>query len=291
MKKGLCAAILAVMLCSLLAPAFAETDAFDADDSILRLVNKQHKITAKYKPELVKPNVPTNRKDQAEYIYMRPEAAEALEKMFAAAKKKGYNLLAVSGYRSYQTQKANYERKVKETGPSQSTVAPPGASEHQLGLAMDLVCESYRNLYTKYLLETEEFQWLYKNCYKYGFVVRYQTGWYRITGFSVEAWHFRYLGVAHAAALTWLNVPYETYVEKARELPDYVITDGNAYLLYGLMNSGLNLVDDGKAFNEMLEMPAKTKKQRQASIKAMTKKLLPEGVTLKYALSGKVKVK
>ena len=279
----------AALILLLLLPAAcgARAGVFDADDSILRLVNKQNKISGKYKPELVKPKVDTNKKDQAEYIYMRPEAAKALEKMFKAAKKQGYKLLAVSGYRSYQTQKANYDRKVKNAGRGQTTVAPPGASEHQLGLAMDMVCESYRYLNTKPLLETKEFKWLYQNCYKYGFAVRYRKGWYKITGFSVEAWHFRYLGVPHAAALTWLNVPYETYVEKAKALPEYVLTDGNAYLLYGLMDSALN--GDGKAYQEMISRKAKTEEQRQKNLEEMTEKLLPEGVTLAYALSGKVK--
>ena len=279
---ALCVLLLA--LCVALPAALAGS--FDADGSILRLVNKEHKLSAKYKPELVKPDVPTNKKGQAEHIYMRPEAAKALEEMFAAAKAEGYTLLAVSGYRSYYTQKSNYDRKVQETGTGQTKVAPPGASEHQLGLAMDMVCDSYRYLNTQPLMETKEFQWLYENCWKFGFVVRYQKGWIRITGFSTEAWHFRYLGVAHAAALTWLNVPYETYVEKAQMLPEYVIQRGNAYLLYGLVNDALN--GDGAAFDEMIRLPAASTDQMKHNIKDMTARFLPEGVTLEAALYNRV---
>ncbi|MBQ9263293.1 MAG: M15 family metallopeptidase [Clostridia bacterium] len=285
MKRAMGALALGVMLAlTFLSGALAGS--FDADDSVLRLVNKEHKIAAKYQPDLVKPNVPTNRKDQAEYVYMRPVAAQALENLFAAAKEQGYTLLAVSGYRSYQTQKANYDRKVKKSGARQTTVAPPGASEHQLGLAMDLVCDSYRYLNTKPLMETKEFQWLYENCYKYGFAVRYQPGWIKITGFSTEAWHFRYLGVAHASALTWLNVPYETYVEKAQLLPEYVIQRGNAYLLYGLINNALN--GDGAVFQEMRDLPAASTEEMKRNIQSMTARFLPEGVTLEMALYNKV---
>ena len=286
MKKMRIALLLIAVLLSAL-PALARAGSFDEESSILFLVNKEHKAGARYKPELVKPNVPTNKKDQAEYIYMRPQAAQALESMFAAAQQEGHRLLAVSGYRSYQTQKSNYDRKVKASGKGQTKVAPPGASEHQLGLAMDLVCESYRLLNTKPLLETKEFQWVYANCYRFGFVVRYQTGWIKITGFSTEAWHLRYLGVAHAAALTWLNVPYETYVEKARQLPEYVIQRGNAYLLYGLINDALK--GDGALFQQMIAAPCETNAQMKENIKTMTALFLPEDVTLEDALYNRVK--
>lgn len=286
MKNIMLALLLTAALIGSL-PGTARAGSFDEEGSILFLVNKEHKASAKYKPELVKPDVPTNKKDQAKYIDMRPEAARALESMFAAAKKEGHTLLAVSGYRSYQTQKSNYDRKVKAAGRGQTKVAPPGASEHQLGLAMDLVCESYRLLNTKPLLATKEFQWVYANCYKYGFVVRYQTGWIRVTGFSTEAWHLRYLGVAHAAALTWLNVPYETYVEKARQLPEYVIQRGNAYLLYGLVNDALN--GDGALFRRMIGAPCETSAQMKENIKSMTALFLPEDVTLQDALYNRVK--
>ena len=285
MKRWLRTGLL-LMLCLCLAVPAALAGSFDEESSILRLVNKQHKVSGKYKPELVKPDVPTNKKDQAEYIYMRPEAAKALEAMFADAKAAGHTLLAVSGYRSYQTQKSNFDRKVAAAGAGQTKVAPPGSSEHQLGLAMDLVCESYRYLNTKPLMETKEFQWLYENCHKYGFAVRYQTGWIKITGFSTEAWHFRYLGVAHASALTWLHVPYETYVEKAEQLPEYVIQRGNAYLLYGLIDNALN--GDGEAFAEMTALPAESTEQMKQNIKSMTARFLPENVTLEMALYNQV---
>ena len=285
MKKAL--AFIAALWMFWSAAAAALAGPFDDDGSILRLVNREHKVTKKYVPEMVKPKVPTNKKDQAESIYMRPEAAKALEQMFAAAEKKGHHLLAVSGYRSYFTQQANYNRKVKNYGKNQTTVAPAGTSEHQLGLAMDLVCTSYRYLNTEPLKKTKEFQWLYRNCHQYGFILRYTKEWKKITGFSAEGWHFRYLGVAHAAAVTWLNLPYETYVEYARDLPEYVIRQGNAYLLSGLIRDRME--GTGEKYQKIKTLKAQTEIQQQDNIREMTKLFLPKGVALEDALGGKVK--
>ena len=144
--KRLAAAVLLLLtLC-----ACAQAASFD-DDGLLRLVNREEKITKRYVPEgLVLPDVPTNKKDQAKSIYLRPEAAKALEEMFRAAREeKGYELLAVSGYRAFGLQQIMFNNKVEAVGSRERawrTVAPAGASEHQLGLAMDILCSNYRNL-------------------------------------------------------------------------------------------------------------------------------------------------
>ena len=105
----------------------------------LALVNRDYVLAADYEPDdLVRPNVKAT---NGSAILMRSEAAAALEELFAAAKDEaGLTLYAASGYRSYGTQSAIFERKIKNTGSrekAQRLVAPPGASEHQLGLAMD----------------------------------------------------------------------------------------------------------------------------------------------------------
>jgi len=172
-------AILAIYLCVAFMLGFsvcANAASFD-DDGMLRLVNRDEKITKKYEPgDLVKPDVPTNKKSQQESIYMREEAARALEKMFQAAKdEQGYTLLAVSGYRTYGLQQVMFNNKVEAVGSKEKAwrkVAPAGASEHQLGLAMDIVCDSFRLLNSGFG-ETAEGQWLYANCHRFGFIVRY----------------------------------------------------------------------------------------------------------------------
>lgn len=76
-------------------------------DDILVLVNKRRNLPADYKPEdLVIPNVRFSFKEKLEKRYLRQEAAEALEELFAEAEKEGIILFAVSGYRSFNTQKS-----------------------------------------------------------------------------------------------------------------------------------------------------------------------------------------
>lgn len=272
---------------------FACQGAFAApfdDDGLLRLVNRDEKITKKYVPEdLVKPDVPTNKKSQQESIFMRAEAARALEEMFAAAKaEKGYNLLAVSGYRAFGLQQLMFNNKVKAVGSKEKAwrkVAPAGASEHQLGLAQDVICDTYRYLNNGFA-DTDEGKWLYANCHRFGFIVRYLKEWESITGYAAEPWHFRYLGVNHAAAVHWLNIPYETYAHQAMELPEFVQVKGNAYLLYGVMDNVLN--GDGCLFEEICNAACDTEAQQMAVIEEMTAYFLPEGISLSQALSGEV---
>lgn len=287
--KRIFSLILGCMLAfsSMLSSAWAAS--FD-DAGMLRLVNREEKITKKYVPEdLVKPNVPTNKKSQQEEIYMRAEAAEALEKMFAAAKEEeGYTLLAVSGYRAFGLQQVMFNNKVAAVGSKEKAwrkVAPAGASEHQLGLAMDIVCDSFRLLNSGFG-ETEEGKWLYANCHRFGFIVRYLKEWDDITGYAAEPWHFRYLGVAHASAVQWLNIPYEHYAHQAMLLPEFVLEKGNAYLLYGIMDNALN--GDGCLFEDICDAACETEEQQKAAIEEMTAYFLPEGITLEEALSGKV---
>ena len=229
------AAVLAalVMLC----PCGVRADSFD-DDGLLRLINRWELMPKDYAPDdLILPEVPTNKESQKESIYMRPAAAAALEEMFAAAEEAGYHLLAVSGYRSYGTQSLLFKNKVNSTGSverAQKTVAPAGASEHQSGLAMDVVSSNFRYL-NRLFLQTDEGKWVSGHCSEFGFIVRYKEGWTAVTGCNQEPWHIRYLGVEHATAVTALDIPYETYAACARTLPEYVLTLGTSELFIPLI--------------------------------------------------------
>lgn len=119
-----------------------------------------------------------------------PEAQSAFEEMQAAAKKDGYSLTIVSGFRSYSYQSQLYNGYVNRDGKAAADTysARPGYSEHQTGLAMDL------NNASRYFNGTPEAKWIAANCWKYGFIVRYPEGKESITGYNQEAWHVRYLG-------------------------------------------------------------------------------------------------
>lgn len=183
----------------------------------LFLVNRDFMISADYEPEdLVMPDVDGT----SSSIRMREEAARALESMFQAAKDEaGYRLLAVSGYRSYGKQSVIFSNKVSKVGRKEAMllVAPPGSSEHQLGLAMDLGCARSTGL-TSGFGKTPEGIWVAENCHRFGFIIRYREEWTEITGYSYEPWHVRYVGIEHAARIHELDIPLEYYVDELRKV-------------------------------------------------------------------------
>ena len=182
----------------------------------LFLVNREYAITSDYVPgDLVKPDVRKTNSD----ITMRAEAAHALEALFAAARKEmGYELVAVSGYRSYGQQASIHERKVKAVGKKAAlrVSAPAGCSEHQLGLAMDIGSRKNTSL-TESFGATPEGIWVVENAHRFGFIIRYKAEWEEITGYAYEPWHIRYVGAEHAARIYELDIPFEYYIAQLRE--------------------------------------------------------------------------
>ena len=173
-------------------------------------MNRDYPLSRDYVPgDLVEPKL-----QRLPGHHPRQEAARALERLFAAASEEGCHLMAISGYRSYGRQQAIYGRKIQNTGSAgkaQRLVAPPGASEHQLGLAMDVGRKSKQNLHFSFG-DSKEGQWLARNAHRFGFIIRYQKQWTEITGYAYEPWHIRYVGEEHAARLYELDVPLESYV-------------------------------------------------------------------------------
>ncbi len=180
-------------------------------DGTLYLVNRQHTVSEKYVPEVRKTDVFGMSQS------MRGDAAAALEEMFTAAKAEGVNLSTVSGYRSYAKQKTIYTRKVKTSGLERANMysAHPGASEHQLGMAMDLAQRNSSQLNAKFG-DTEAGRWVAANGYRFGFILRYQEGQESVTGYAYEPWHVRYVGTEQAAAIYESGLPLETYLSAHR---------------------------------------------------------------------------
>lgn len=135
------------------------------------------------------------------------ETEAAFAKMQAAARADGYYLTNASGYRSYWTQKYLYDSYVARDGVAAADrySARPGHSEHQTGLALDVnnPSSSFDN--------SAEAKWLAKNCYKYGFIIRYPQGKEQITGYKYESWHIRYVGKTLATTLTENGLTLEEY--------------------------------------------------------------------------------
>ncbi len=134
---------------------------------------------------------------------MRKEAAGALEEMFQQADKERVFLFAVSGFRSFDRQKALNTMYKKQDGEAKTAMssAVPGTSEHQTGLAMDITSQSAKFQLETIFGETKEGQWLSENAHKFGFVIRYTKEKESITGYRFEPWHVRYVGNPQATYL------------------------------------------------------------------------------------------
>ena len=189
-------------------------------DNLLVMVNKEFFLPSTYVPKnLVKPNVPFSY-SSAEENYLQKIAADALENMFSAAKKDGIQLIGLSGYRSYQTQKALFQRYVNQMGFEQASKisAQAGTSEHQTGLTMDITANSVNQQLVERFETTAEGKWLRENAHKYGFILRYPKGKENITGYSYEPWHFRYVGREVAKIIYENNWTLEEFFQVVREL-------------------------------------------------------------------------
>ena len=155
------------------------------------------------------------------------ECYDALIQMLADCKAAGYDPDVRSAYRSQATQADLYENKIKRVMKADSTlteeeaakiaatvVAIPGTSEHQLGLAVDLVDGVYREL-TEEQEQTETQQWLMEHCWEYGFILRYPNDKSDITGIIYEPWHYRYVGVEIAMEMRDSGQCLEEYLGAA----------------------------------------------------------------------------
>jgi len=168
---------------------------FDKNDWKIMLINKQHPIPGDY--EFTLAVIKGSMKCDERII---PE----LQQMMQAAQNDGVSLVIRSPYRDYERQIYLFNRKIKNYMKSKMSylesyrttaqaVTVPGASEHQVGLALDITSDTYTTL-TEGFADTEAGEWLENHSYEYGFILRYPDGKEDITGISFEPWHFRYVG-------------------------------------------------------------------------------------------------
>ena len=140
--------------------------------------------------------------------YLAEEAKLAYDKMCTASLKEGLKLGVTSSYRSYESQQNVYASYLKSNGKEyvNQYVATPGYSEHQTGLALDV-----KSTVSSPFKTTKEYTWMINNSYKYGFILRYPEDMENITGYSPEAWHFRYVGEEIAKYIYDNKITYEEY--------------------------------------------------------------------------------
>lgn len=177
----------------------------------LVVVNSGRKMPAGYKPQLAEVC--------SSGVYMDYRVAPWYDKMYYAAKEDGITLVPYSGYRSYERQERNYNNLTDEymgrygisrqeaAEKAATVILPPGTSEHNLGLAMD-ICNTYDSFATQ-----KEYAWLVENAHKYGFILRYEAEKKPITGIVPEPWHWRYVGVEYAEKIKNSGLCLEEYLD------------------------------------------------------------------------------
>lgn len=138
--------------------------------------------------------------------------AEYAIQMMNDAKEQGVGLYITSAYRSIQYQEENLQNyinrlmaqgytKEEATEQAHKEIALPGHSEHNAGLAMDIVSDDYWSNHSdldESFEQLPQFTWLIDNSWKYGFILSYPKGKEGITGFIYEPWHYRFVGLKHA---------------------------------------------------------------------------------------------
>lgn len=169
--------------------------------SLWVLVNKRNALRPKsYVPGgLVVPSV-----SNPNGARLRSDAAAAVSRMFSAARSEDAGRMAIaSGYRSYSTQYSVYTNRVSTHGRAYADrwIARPGYSEHQSGLSLDIApvgdpsCSAHNCIGS-----TPQGAWLKRNAHRFGFVLRYESGYTSVTGYNSEPWHFRYVGTPLSTA-------------------------------------------------------------------------------------------
>ena len=186
---------------------YSKTSLTNMDKGYAILVNKHYSLPEKYAPD-----------DIVEmsnwYAYpgnsIRKDVLEAFKEMSKAAKEDGITLIVNSSYRSYDEQKKIYSEYEDKKGKEYADkyAARPDFSEHQTGLSLDIFTPgagmgNFEN--------TKAFEWLSNNCYKYGFILRYPKDKEDITGYSYEAWHYRFLGKSLSKKVYDSGITFDEY--------------------------------------------------------------------------------
>jgi len=180
----------------------------------LILVNKENGLGRGYIPDnLVKVKIKTGGEKK---IYLEKKTYKQIKKLLKDMNKHfDVEIVIDSGYRPYLYQENLMKELLIEKGvDAYKSLAMPGYSEHQSGLAVDI--GFYKNGIYDYNFNVDdylnEFEWIEQNAFKYGFILRYPKGKEEITGYIYEPWHLRYIG-EKAEFLTKHNLSLEEYCD------------------------------------------------------------------------------
>ena len=161
----------------------------------LILVNRDNRLSKDYIP----PSLVDANSLYKKGIKIDSKTLEMFNLMKKEALKHNYNIDIMSAYRTYKYQKKIYSKLIDEKGYNYALrhIAPPGSSEHQTGLAVDICIYKDDKCYIEHdISELDELKWIHKNAYRFGFIIRYPEDKESITGYNYEPWHLRYVGSA-----------------------------------------------------------------------------------------------
>ncbi len=182
---------------------------------LLILVNKDHAVPEDY---IVNEHWLENRR-----VSVADEMYDALSAMLTAGSEEGKKFVVASGYRSAEIQQQLLDEDIahdmREYGMTWQEAydlesletMPAGHSEHETGLAVDVVSFDYQVLDDRQEY-TEESIWLREHCQDYGFILRYPKDKEDVTGISYEPWHFRYVGAEAAKEIMERGITLEEYL-------------------------------------------------------------------------------
>ena len=178
---------------------YTNTKETNVNEGIKMLVNKFHYLKNDYLPDDI---VPISNWYAYEGHSTKKEVYDKYVSMWKAANQQGLRLLVNSSYRTFEDQQNEYDMS------NDDYASRPGFSEHQTGLALDIVTD---NIIGNEFENTDEFKWLQENAHLYGFILRYPKDKEYITGYNYESWHYRYVGKDLATKVKESGLTYDEY--------------------------------------------------------------------------------
>ena len=182
----------------------------EESNKIDAIVNKYYQLEEDFEPNNLTAIDSKYARNDSQLL--QKEATEAFNQMCSDAKLENISLYSGSAYRSYEYQNTIYNDYIKKDGltAAETYSARPGYSEHQLGLAVDIMNGNWSYVSK----DNIEYSWLITNSYKYGFILRYPENKEYITGYMFEPWHYRYLGKELATKVYNSGLTYDEYVAR-----------------------------------------------------------------------------
>ncbi len=194
----------------------------DADNAwAMFIVNSKNPLPENYDSSIKTKKVHENYREH----FLDERAADYLINMIAAAKDDGITLDVLSSYRTISYQQTNFDNSVQARIDNEGMsyeeayadtlkeVALPGCSEHNAGLAVDIMSDEYSSFEDDGFKNTKAYAWLQENAADYGFIMSFPEDKFDITGIIYEPWHYRFVGIYYANELKRLDMCLEEYYE------------------------------------------------------------------------------